>query len=352
MSTNPRNAADGQHTIRSVAEYAGVSKSLVSRVLQGSPHVRPEKRKAVEDAIKELGYRPNGAARSLTERRTRAIGVLVNDLRQPWFVDFLEGVNTALTESDLHMFVGDGRLDRHADERLMRAFMEMRVDGLILAGTMPESTTITEAASRLPTAVAGSRDFKLPNVDVIAEDDGRGVELVMRHLFDLGHRRIAHIAGNHAAVFGIRRRAYETIMREHGYGDHVLVETCDTTEDGGYRAAVRLLGRARPRPTALFVANDPACVGAFSAAVELGLSVPGDLSLASFDNSFLAKIRHLSLTSVDIGAHEVGRRVTRVLLDRIAEPERTAVEYLVTPTLEVRSSTGPVPRPEIEPEAD
>ncbi|WP_265579770.1 LacI family DNA-binding transcriptional regulator [Streptomyces spongiae] len=149
----------------------------------------------------------------------------------------------------------------------------------------------------------------------------------MRHLFDLGHRRIAHIAGSHAAVFGIRRRAYEAIMREHGLMDDILVETCDTTEDGGYRAAVRLLGRSLQRPTAVFVANDPARVGAFSAAVELGLSVPGDLSL----------------TSVDIGAHEVGRCVTRVLRDRIEDPDRAAVEHLVTPTLEVRGSTGPAP---------
>lgn len=341
MNANPRAASSGQPTIRSVADHAGVSKSLVSRVLRGSPHVSPDKKRAVEEAIKALGYRPNGAARSLSERRTRAIGVVVNDLSQPWIVDFLEGVNATLSQSDMHMFVGDGRLDRRADERLMRAFMEMRVDGLILAGTMPESTTITEAASSLPTAVGGSRDFTLPNVDVIAEDDYRGAELALQHLIDLGHQRIAHIAGNHAAVFQLRRQAYEDIMRDHGYEQHILVEGCDTTEDGGYRAAVRLLSRTQPRPTAIFVANDPACVGTLSAATELGLSVPRDLSLVSFDNSHLAKIRHVSLTSVDIGASEVGQRTTRALLDRIADPNRPAIEYLVTPTLEVRGSSGP-----------
>jgi DNA-binding LacI/PurR family transcriptional regulator len=343
VTGNPHRAAGGQPTIRSVAEHAGVSKSLVSRVLQGSPHVSPAKRKAVEDAIKELGYRPNGTARSLTERRTRAIGVLINDLRQPWFVDFLEGVNTTLSQSDLHMFVGDGRLDRRADERLMRAFLEMRVEGLILAGTMPESTTITEAASWLPTVVAGSRDFALPNVDVVAEDDWRGAELAVHHLIELGHRRIAHIGGRQAAVFRLRRAAYEAIMRDAGLSEYVQVETCDTTEDGGYRAAVRLLSRPSERPTAIFVANDPTCVGTLSAAAELGLSVPGDLSLVSFDNSFLAKIRHISLTSVDIGTYEVGQRVTNALLERIKDPGRPASEYLVTPSLEVRGSTGPAP---------
>ncbi|MBA2811176.1 substrate-binding domain-containing protein [Streptomyces sp. KM273126] len=93
-----------------------------------------------------------------------------------------------------------------------------------------------------------------------------------------GHRRIAHIVGNHAAVFDIRHRVYQTSMCEHGHEDDILVETRDTIENGGYLPAVRLLGRSRPRPTAVFVANDPARVGAFSVAVELGLSVPAGLS--------------------------------------------------------------------------
>jgi hypothetical protein len=108
-----RAVPDGRPpTVRHVAARAGVSKSLVSLVLRDSPHVAPAKRKAVQDAIKELGYRPNGTARSLTERRTRAIGVVVNDLRNAWMIDCVYGLNAGFSASGVHMFLGDGGLDR------------------------------------------------------------------------------------------------------------------------------------------------------------------------------------------------------------------------------------------------
>ena len=104
-----------QPTIRTVAAHAGVSKSLVSLVLRGSSSVSDEKREAVEKAIRELGYRPNLSARSLSQRRTNIVGVLLNDLRNPWFVDCLEGMNSVLQQHDLKMFLADGRLDRSSD---------------------------------------------------------------------------------------------------------------------------------------------------------------------------------------------------------------------------------------------
>jgi DNA-binding LacI/PurR family transcriptional regulator len=337
---HPRARANGgQPTIRSVAEHAGVSKSLVSLVLRNSPHVSPEKRQAVLEAIEELGYRPNASARSLTERRTRAIGVVLNDLRNPWIVDCVDGMNAELRDSGMHMLLGDARLDRRDDERLLHAFMDMRVDGLILVGTMPRSTTITEAARRLPTVVAGDRDLRFPNVDIVGVDDLRGGEIATRHLIELGHRRIAHLAGNYGAFSERRRDSYQATMRNHGLEDNIVIETCDATEEGGYRAAVRLLSRT-PRPTAIFVVNDMACVGALSAADELGIGVPDELSLVGYDNTHLARIRHLWLTSVDTATYESGRRAAKLLLDRIENPSREPVEDLLIPSLEIRGSTA------------
>lgn len=336
-SSSPTNR-QGQVTLRAVAAHAGVSKSLVSRVLQGSPHVSPERREAVEQAIRELGYRPNGAARSLTQRRTMAVGVLMNDLRQPWFVDFLQGLNTRLHRSEMHAFVGDARLDRAGGERVLRAFLEMRVDGLVLAGSMPVSSMIMEAASRLPTVVAGSRDFDLAGVDVIAQDDAGGVADALKHLADLGHERIAHLAGVGGRAFEIRRTAYEDWMREHGRGRHRRVVECDITEEGGYQAG-RELFSGPGVPTAVVAVNDLSCVGALSAAREAALRVPEDVSLVGFDNSGLARMRHLELTSVDVAAPVVGRLAGEYLLDRIAEPERPARTALVPTSLVVRSST-------------
>ena len=324
-------------TIRQVAEHAGVSKSLVSLVLQGSPKVSAEKRAAVQTAIEELGYRPNAVARSLTERRTRIVGVLLNDLRNPWFVDCLEGLGAELHGSGLRMFMADSYLDRRMGDNLTEGFRELRVDGMVVVGTVTPSESLARLAAEVPTVVAASRDVHLPNVDVVANDDVAGTRLALTHLRELGHRRIAHICGTAGEVARIRRDTFVTEM--HAAGLDPVVEPCDMTEEGGYRAAVRLL-RADHPSTAIFAVNDMSCVGALSVADELGIAVPQQLSLVGYDNTHLAGIRHLWLTSVDNASFDVGRRAGRALLQRISTPDTPASEQLVDPRLQVRGSTA------------
>lgn len=337
---SPRGS-DHPVTLRTVAERAGVSKSSVSRVLQGSSRVSPAARSAVEAAIVELGYRPNAAAQSLGARRTKTIGVLVNDLRQPWFVDFLAGLGERLAEHDLHAFVADGRLDRGLDDRLLHAFVDMRVDGLVLAGTMPVTDAIREAAQSLPTVIAGMRDLALPAVDVIAEDDAEGARLAVEHLVGLGHERIAHIAGPDAEVFRQRRAGYESAMRAAGLGEHIRVVEADITEDDGFACGAALF--AADLPTAVFTVNDLVCTGAMAAARDAGLSVPEDVSFVGFDDSSIARMRWVGLTSVDIQPRAVGEVTADLLVERIAEPNRPAREHLVAPALRVRTSTAARP---------
>jgi DNA-binding LacI/PurR family transcriptional regulator len=325
-------------TIRTVAERAGVSKSLVSLVLRDSPHVSPARREAVQQAMDELGYRPNAIARQLTTRRTQTIGVLLNDLRNPWFVDCLDGLTTVLNEHGYRCLLADARVDRQADQALLSGFLELRVDGLVLVGSMPSTPAITAAAAAVPTVVAAGRDVVLPRVDVVANDDRIGTTLAVEHLIGLGHRRIAHLAGTHGAVAQLRRDAYRDVMTAHGL--EITVEQADMTEEGGYRAAVRLLGGAG-RPTAVFAVNDISCIGAMSAAHELGLRVPQDVSMVGYDNTSLAQVRHLWLTSIDNASMEVGRRSGRALIRRMADPSLPAEEQLIRPTLRVRGSTAP-----------
>ncbi|MET9869915.1 LacI family DNA-binding transcriptional regulator, partial [Streptomyces sp. NPDC006386] len=227
-------------TIRDVAERAGVSKSLVSLVLRGSDQVRPEKRDAVLRAARELGYRPNAAARSLSEQRTRTVGVLLNDLRNPWFVDLLDGLNSLLHERGLHMLLADARLNRRTGQDPADPLLDLRVDGLVVVGTLPDPAALGAAAERVPVVLAGAREPVPPGVDQVAGDDERGARLVTEHLIGLGHRRIAHLAG-FGAVGELRRRSFEATMRAHGLADRAVVENGDMTEEGGYRATVRLL---------------------------------------------------------------------------------------------------------------
>ncbi|MFE2042851.1 LacI family DNA-binding transcriptional regulator [Streptomyces sp. NPDC059477] len=330
-------------TIRDVASHAGVSKSLVSLVLRGSDQVSPERRDAVLRAVRELGYRPNAAARSLSERRTRTIGVLLNDLRNPWFVELLDGLNSLLDAAGLHMLLADARLGRRAGHDLTGPFLDLGVDGLVVVGTLPDPAALDPVAGRLPLVVAGAREPVPDGVDLVAGDDETGIRLITEHLIGLGHRRIAHLAG-YGAVGALRLRGFEATMRAHGLAGGVLVEPCDLTEEGGHRAAVRLLARPdRPdRPTAILAANDIAAVGALSAARDLGLDVPGQVSVAGYDNTSIAKLRHVWLTTVDNAGHEMGRRAARCLLDRLETPTPGATGrlHLTAPRLEIRGTTA------------
>jgi DNA-binding LacI/PurR family transcriptional regulator len=332
-------------TIRDVAEHAGVSKSLVSLVLRGSPKVSADRRSAVERSMTELGYRPNSAARTLREGRSRAVGVLLNDVRHPWFIDLLDGLVPALEADGRHLVLsGGGRLDRSVNESALRGFLQLDADGFILAGTQAASPVIAEIASVVPTVTVGWPDVDLPRVDTVTNDDLLGARLATEHLAGLGHRRIAHISGRVSGtsnvVAKLRQQGYEDAMRDHGLGGHIRVEPGDFTEEAGYRATVRLLSGPQP-PTAIFAVDDVTCLGAQSAASEMNVAVPGQLSLVGYDNSYLARLRSIALTSVDSAGSAAGALAARTLLARVADPGRPAGVHLLAPTLRVRGSTAP-----------
>ena len=331
----PRTSA-AKPTIRNVAERAGVSKSLVSLVMRGSPHVSERRRQAVLKAARELGYRPNAVARSLVEGRTRLIGALVADLHNPFFAEFLDGLQESLHGEGLRMLVGSGRWDPLFEAEAVEAFLEMRVDGLVLLSVVPDS--LKEAAASVPVVVVGERDVE--GVDIVVDDDELGARLAVEHLVHLGHRRIAHIEGAKSTTARYRRAGYEAAMHQYGLAEHIVVQPGDFTEEGGHRAALALLGR-EPRPTAIFAPNDLVATGVLSAADECGLSVPGDVSIVGYDNTHLAAIRHISLTSVDQPRRDMGRVAAELLCARIEDPGRKARQTLVVPHLVVRSTTGP-----------
>src|SRR5580700_6821354 len=234
MASTGRNGS--RPTLETVAARAGVSKSLVSLVLHNSPKVSPASREAVMRAVAELGYRPNAAARFLAERRSRTVGVLLNDIRQPWFADMLDGLTPVLHAGGKHILLGDGRIDRMMDETLTWSFLDLGVDGLVLAGSIPMSQAIVEAASTIPTVAVGGRglDLDLPRVDVLANDNHLGATLAVRHLIEFGHVRIAHISGLPSIAGRLRMHGYQDTIRAAGLQAHL--EAGDMSEEGGYRA--------------------------------------------------------------------------------------------------------------------
>jgi DNA-binding LacI/PurR family transcriptional regulator len=326
-------------TIVDVAREAGVSRALVSLVLQGSPKVSDQKKQAVAEAMAALDYRPSNAARSLASGRTRIVGVLLDDLANPWFVELLDGLQTIFREENLRMVLGDPRYLARPGESPVSPFMELRVDGIVIAGDIQLDEDLARAATHTPAVVVGTRGFDLPASDLITNDDATGARLAVEHLIDLGHRDIAYLTAPTGSA-ALRAQSYVDTMARHGLQDYVRVATTDLTEHSGFEAMNGLLDSGRP-PTAVFAANDILAVGALSAADERAVNVPDQVSLVGYDNTYLAGIRHLSLTTVDPVSREVGIRAAELLVERMADTALPRRSEMLTPRLIVRNSTAP-----------
>src|SRR6476620_9729865 len=202
----------GRPTIRDVATRAGVSKSLGSLVLQGSGNVSESRRRAVLEAMEELGYRPNKLARGLSMPRTGTVGVLLNDLRNPWFIELLEGLSAALHAAGVSPVLADSYTDHRIGRPSVEALLEQRIDGLVVVGTTTESAAIRTASAAVPVVLAGTLDPELPGVDVVVNDDAAGARKATDHLIGLGHKRIAHLQGP-GGIGRLRRAGYEEAMQ-------------------------------------------------------------------------------------------------------------------------------------------
>ena len=339
--SEPSGVPGRQVTIRDVARHAGVSKSLVSLVLRGEPNVSPARRQAVLESMAALGYRPNLQARGLSKARSDLIGVLLHDLRNPWFVDLLEGLVTTLHAAGLEPILLDSHTDQRVGRRSIDTLLRRGVDGFVVVGTTTESEAVREAAGRVPVVLAGTREPRLPGVDIVVDDDHAGGLVATRHLVGLGHRRIAHLRGP-GEIGDLRLAGYRDALGEAGLDPEAYAETGGMSEESGYAATRRLLARAH-RPTAVFAFNDLAAIGALSAAADEGLAVPGDLSVVGYDNTYLSRIRHISLTSVDNGNFAVGVQAGRFLLERLDTRALPTRIHTVATDLRVRGSSGPPP---------
>ncbi|WP_422935736.1 LacI family DNA-binding transcriptional regulator [Sinomonas sp. P47F7] len=333
-----RDTPTPRPTIYDVAQRACVSKSLVSLVLRGAPHVSDARRRAVLTAIAELGYRPSRAASVLASQKTRAVGVLIDDFRNPWFVELLAGLRSVLDPAGYTVSVADFQLETASGLNPVDGFLAQHADALVLAAEPPAELLRNVP---VPVVVAGTRELgegTLPGADVVAGDDERGGELATRHLLDLGHTAVGHVSGLGGPA-AHRRRGYERAMRAAGLEPLVAGADGSTSEENGYAATSELLA-GHPGLTGLVVANDVMAVGALAALSERGLAAPGGVAVVGYDNSPLAAYRHLALTSVDPHNREIGAEAARTLLARLRNPGRPPQHDLVEPSLVVRASTA------------
>ncbi|WP_329229144.1 MULTISPECIES: LacI family DNA-binding transcriptional regulator [unclassified Streptomyces] len=344
-----RVRSGGRPTLEEVAARAGVGRGTASRVINGSPRVSAQTREAVEAAVAELGYVPNRAARALAGNRTDAIALVVPEsetrfFAEPYFSDIVRGVGAALADTEMQLLLTLAGNDRER-RRLAQYLTAHRVDGVLLVSVHADDP-LPDLLEQLgmPSVISGRRHAAetLPSVD---SDNFEGARAAVDHFISRGRRSIATITGR-LDVYGAQRRldGYRKAVAAAGLDpDERLIAPADFSEEGGARAMRELLER-RPDVDAVFAASDVMAAGARQVLRESGRRIPDDVALIGFDDSAVARHMDPPLTSVRQPIEEMGRTMTRVLLQEIAnrssdDPTQERPRIVLPTELVVRESS-------------
>jgi LacI family transcriptional regulator len=334
-------------TIVDVAQAAGVSVAAVSKVIRDAKGVSPRMREVVNRAIDELDYRPKVGARSM-RGSTYTLGFVVPAAFSPFFSDIYEGVADELHGTRYRAIVAMRPASDEDDGRTIQDLLDRQVDGIILVAPSVPRAWIEGVARRTPVVVLARHD-ESELYDTVTGDDEMGAELVMRHLFELGHQDIVHIANQGAGDVEpstphgdwIRRQTYERLMEEAGLSAYVKVIESRFDESVAYLSARRLFASG-DRPSAIFAGADEAAFGVLRALAELPDEIATSIAVVGYDNTRFADHPRMSLTSVDQSGRELGRRAAALVLDRITR-RRPSVQDRLEPRLIVRRSSVPGP---------
>lgn len=326
-------------TLGDVAERAGVHVSTVSKVLTGSSqvNVRPETRKRIHQAAVDLRYRPNAVARALRYASTGTLGMLVPSLRNPVYSEIIRGAFARAWERNFVVVLAEDRGGEDAERAYERLVEQGRIDGLLIAGVRADSVLPAQQAEALvPFVFVNRRCEGGHNVSMREEDAAR---LATAHLLELGHRRLAHLAGPQD-IDTAKRRAAAFLEEAQRAGVEAQVVHADFEERAGYEAMRMLVTGPQP-PTAVFVSNINQAIGALAGARDAGRSIPQDVSVVAYDDDPISDFLFPPLTAIRMPLHELGAAAVDALLERIEGHPPADVTVEAPPELIVRASTGP-----------
>lgn len=332
-------------TLKDVAREAGVHISTASRALNPSTAsiVNPETVERVAEAARKLGYRPHPLARGLRTKRTMSVGVIIPDVENPLFGPIIAGAESVLVEEGYSVLIGNAdRGPGHADS-LVEDMLERHVDGLILATSGREGSESARRAQADVSTVLVNRSVDDDSIPAIVGDDHAGIGLAVRHLREMGHERIGHVAGPSWVSTGKGRRdAFLDWMTTVGLAsDADLVEEAEWYQvEPGTTAALALLGR-HPDLTAIVAANDLLGLGCYRAVRSLGRVIGADVSITGYNDIPLLDLMQPPMTAVRVPYRRMGADAASTLLDLIADQAVSPGRVLLQPTLAIRASTGP-----------
>ena len=332
--------------IKAVAKLANVSTATVSRTINEPDKVSPETAERVRQAIKSTNFYPNTNARALGSGRSNLYGLIISDITNPFFPELVKAFEDIAVAHGQEVLIANTNYDPERTRICVTRMLQRKVDGVaIMTSEMDEDFVKEFSKRRIPLVFL---DVGTPSrgVSCVRVNYPAGVELGMSHLVGLGHRQIAFLAGS-SRLYSARARfeAFDACKTRHRLKiDPTLIQEGNHRVDGGHDAMRRILSSGR-RPTAVLASNDMTAIGAMGAIAGFGLRVPDDISIIGFDDIQLSGFTIPPLTTIRLSRPEIAERAFQALLDAWVPKDarlRQGQEHLVTPTLVLRQSTGPV----------
>lgn len=330
--------------MRDIAKAAGVSSATVSRVINGSNLVRPETAKRVNEVIQRLKFIPNGSATTLKYGRSSAYGLIIPDITNPFFSEFIRNFEAILVEHYQDMLMATTDLHPSKMQRTIHRMLVRKVDGIALLAAEIETEPIESLIHHRVPLVTMDRRLTAPGMSDVAIDNQSGMKLAIKHLIDLGHKRIGYIGGSKGPTISDHRlKAFVKIMRA---ADLIVepdfIRTGDYRISGGEVAMTELL-HLKHRPTAVLTANDLTAIGALRVLHKANIRVPEEFSIVGFDDIEFSDVVFPPLTTIRLSRKELAD-VFFQALDTLKEiPNAAGKQFWVKTGLTVRSSTGPAP---------
>ena len=326
-------ATQSSVTIRDVAKKAGVSVATVSRVLNNSPSVTDETRSRIRAIAERLHYVPNASARGLSTRRSDIIGLLLPAVNGDFFSEVIRGADQAAQQRGFHFLVSS----HHNDPAEIQAELQAisgRVDGLLLMSPNQDVHTLRKSIlpGKLPVVLLNCSPGDEP-VDALTVDNRAGAFEIVQHLIGHGHRKIAMIKGLAQNIDSRERlEGYRQALKKNGCEKSSALELDGSfDESSGYDAVPAILNM-RPRPTAVFAANDAMALGALSALLDAGVNVPGEIAIVGFDDTPVARYLTPSLTTVHVSISDLGTLAMNRIIDIVRGGKRIKHQHIVLPT--------------------
>ncbi|MBD3896827.1 substrate-binding domain-containing protein [Halomonas sp. ML-15] len=328
-------------TIKDVARVAGCSTATVSRALANPEKVSDTTRERVALAIAEVGYAPNVAARNLRRAESKTIVALLPDISNPFFSEIINGMEEVAHQAGYQVLIGDCEHDPARAEAYFELLPTNQADGILLLTAEVPAVLVRQAdgQSSFPLVMACEffTDIDLPTVAI---DNHQAACHAIDYLISLGHRRIATLSGPAAnPICKERVRGYRGTLAAHGLSAEAHIVEGDFGFRSGYQQGLALLDPAQARPTAIFCHSDEMAIGVLKAARQLGLAVPGQLSVVGFDNIGFSEYCEPELTTISQPRNEIGQQAMQLLLGLMRDKPVVRHQTLSTQLI-VRKSTG------------